>query len=189
MKVGAVDIGPTEEPSAAAAMSTHRARTVLALSSTGCAKASRRGHPHRPGTASPARRARRSPASARRSGGSSPTRSRPAMGTLVIGLVLAGIMSPRDFGVFAVAIVALLACAAWMSGRAPGHRRVARRPGEIAPTAMMLSLACGARHIRGCYMAAPALRREHGGPPAAVGVIRILGLSVLFGALAATPLR
>ena len=110
------------------------------------------------------------------------------MGTLVIGLALARMTSPREFGAFAVVIVALLAVRSldqFGAGQAIASWR--GEPGEIAPTVTTVSLVLGAASYAGCYAAAPAFVATMGAPAAAVGVIRILGLNLLLCALAAAP--
>ena len=113
---------------------------------------------------------------------------RGRVGTLVIGLVIARIMSPREFGAFAVVIMALLAVRSLDNlGARQAIVTWPGEPGEIAPTVMTISLACGAASYAGCYIAAPAFVATMGIPTAAVGVIRIISLDVLFCALAAAP--
>jgi PST family polysaccharide transporter len=108
-------------------------------------------------------------------------------GTLVIGLVLAYIMSPRDFGVLAVALIALFGM---RSVEYLGMRRAIVTwqddPATIAPTAMTISLACGAAIYAASYVIAPAFAEDMGAP-AALKVIRYLALSVAIGATAITP--
>ena len=108
-------------------------------------------------------------------------------GTLVIGLVLAHLMSPRDFGVLAVALIALFGM---RSVEYLGMRRaiVACQddPAEIVPTAMLLSLASGAAIYAASYVMAPAFAEDMGAP-AAIPVIRYLALSVVIGSAAAIP--
>ena len=55
-------------------------------------------------------------------------------GTLAIGIVLARLLGPEEFGTFAVAFVALMAILSFNElGRQPGHRALAGRPGGDRP--------------------------------------------------------
>jgi O-antigen/teichoic acid export membrane protein len=106
---------------------------------------------------------------------------------LVIGLALAGVMTPREFGAFAVTAVALLAA---RSLEQLGMSRVLVRwdgdPHEIAPTAMTISLIASVAIYAGWFLAAPAFAAALGAP-AAAGVIRVLVLSVVISGLVAVP--
>ena len=103
----------------------------------------------------------------------------PLWHPVVIGLVLAHLMSPRDFGVLAVALIALFGM---RSVDYLGMRRaiVACQddPAEIVPTTMLLSLASGAAIYAASYVMAPAFAEDMGAP-AAIPVIRYLALSVV----------
>lgn len=108
-------------------------------------------------------------------------------GTLVIALVLARRMSPYDFGVFGVIVVALLAS---QSVVGPGlARAVAQWRGEvdeIVPTAMTISLLSGFVVAGSTYLVAPAFAAATGAP-AAAGVVRMLAPSIGLSTAAAVP--
>jgi PST family polysaccharide transporter len=108
-------------------------------------------------------------------------------GTLVIGLVLAHMMSPRDFGAFGVVVVALLGVQSvgqLGAGNALALWRGA--PDEVAPTVTTISLASSAAVYAACYAGAPAFAATMGAP-AAANVIRIVALSVLISGAVAAP--
>jgi PST family polysaccharide transporter len=106
-------------------------------------------------------------------------------GMAVIGLVVARMVSPHEFGAVAVAMVALLGI------RSVDHLGAGRAivrwigdPGEVVPTVTTISLISAAAIYAGCYTAAPAFASLMGAP-AAARVIRILALSVVISAVAA----
>jgi len=108
-------------------------------------------------------------------------------GTLLIGLALARMIGPREFGTLAVAVVALLAIQSlnhFGASQAPLAWR--GDPGQIAATITTLSLVSSAAIYAGCYAAAPAFAKVMGAP-AAAPVIRTLALSVIIGAVGAAP--
>jgi O-antigen/teichoic acid export membrane protein len=108
-------------------------------------------------------------------------------GTLAIGIALARILGPREFGVFAVAMVALLAVLSFNElGVSLAIVRWPGEPREIAPTVATISLVSSALVYLGCFAAAPAFAAAMGAP-AAGGVIRLLTLGVLVDGLVATP--
>jgi O-antigen/teichoic acid export membrane protein len=108
-------------------------------------------------------------------------------GTVVIGLAVARLVSPREFGAVAVAIVALLGMRSLdLLGAGRAIVRWRGDPGEIAPTAMTVSLVSAAAIYAGCYAAAPTFAGALGAP-AAARVIRVLALSVVISATAAVP--
>jgi O-antigen/teichoic acid export membrane protein len=108
-------------------------------------------------------------------------------GTVVIGLAVARLVSPREFGAVAVAIVALLGMRSLdLLG---AGRAIVRWDGdlrEVAPTAMTISLVSALAIYAGCYAAAPAFAGVMGAP-AVARVIRVLALSVVISATAAAP--
>jgi PST family polysaccharide transporter len=108
-------------------------------------------------------------------------------GTLVIGLVLARMMSPRDFGAFGVAVLALLAVQS-IGQLEVGSALVLWRsaPEEIAPTVTTISLASSAAIYAACYAGAPAFAATMGAPSAA-HVIRIMALNVVIGGIVTSP--
>ena len=108
-------------------------------------------------------------------------------GTLVIGLVLAAMMSPRQFGTFGVIVVALLGAQSigqLGAGSALALWRTA--PEDLAPTVTTVSLLSSAAVYAGCYLGAPAFAATMGAP-AAAPVIRAVTLSVLASGLVTAP--
>lgn len=109
------------------------------------------------------------------------------LGTLAIGVALARLLGPSEFGVFAVAMVALLAVLSFHElGVSLAIVRWPGDPAEIAPTVATISVAAGALIYAGCFAAAPAFAAAMGAP-AATGVIRLLTLSVVVSGLVAVP--
>jgi O-antigen/teichoic acid export membrane protein len=108
-------------------------------------------------------------------------------GTLAIGIVLARVLGPKEFGVFAVAMVALLAVLSFNElGVSLAIVRWPGEPREIAPTVATISVICSGLVYLGCFAGAPAFATAMGAP-AAGGVIRLLTLNVLIDGLVATP--
>ncbi|WP_433181513.1 oligosaccharide flippase family protein [Actinoallomurus sp. CA-150999] len=108
-------------------------------------------------------------------------------GTLAIGILLARVLGPKEFGVFAVAMVALLAVLSFNElGVSLAIVRWPGEPREIAPTVATISVISSGLVYAGCFAGAPAFAAAMGAP-AATGVIRLLTLSVLVDGLVATP--
>jgi O-antigen/teichoic acid export membrane protein len=111
----------------------------------------------------------------------------PGFGTVVIGLALARTLSPAEFGVFAVAVAALLGIYSLQNfgvGRAVTTWR--GDPYQAAPTVMTISVVSGAAICAASYLTAPFYARAlH--EPAATGLIRWLALSAAISAVATTP--
>jgi O-antigen/teichoic acid export membrane protein len=109
------------------------------------------------------------------------------LATIVIGVVLARMLSPREFGVYAVAYAALrilvslndlglsLAIVRW-----PGD------PGEIAPTVATIAALVSLVMYGGCYLGAPAYASAMGAPSAAQ-VVRVLCLGVVLDGFVSSP--
>ncbi|MBO2454970.1 lipopolysaccharide biosynthesis protein [Actinomadura barringtoniae] len=109
------------------------------------------------------------------------------LGTLAIGIALARLLGPKEFGVFAVAMVALLAVLSFHElGVSLAIVRWPGDPREIAPTVATISVASSVVIYAGCYLGAPAFASAMGAP-AATGVIRLLTLSVVVSGLVAVP--
>jgi O-antigen/teichoic acid export membrane protein len=100
-------------------------------------------------------------------------------GTFLTGLILARILSPRDFGVYAVAFVALLITA---SVNDIGiEATLVRWPGdldEVAPTATTVVLAFSTALFVAFWFAAPAFARAFNTPDG-VGVIRLMSVGLI----------
>ena len=108
-------------------------------------------------------------------------------GTLVIGLVLARMLTPREFGAFGVVVVALLGAQSigqLGAGSALALWRTA--PEDVAPTVTTVALASSAAVYAAVYAGAPALAATMGTPWAAQ-VIRVAALSVLVSGLVTAP--
>jgi PST family polysaccharide transporter len=105
----------------------------------------------------------------------------------VSGIVLARLLSPEDYGVFAVALVALNAL---LSMNELGvSLAVVRWPGDvrrIAPTVTTVSVAASSALYVACFVAAPRLAAALGAPGAA-GVLRLLCVHVVVDAVTAVP--
>lgn len=110
------------------------------------------------------------------------------LGQLVVGIVLARLLSPRDFGVFAVALVAYTVI---MSVNELGvSLTVVRAPaGEVdrfAPTVTTLALASSGMFTVLCMATAPLLARALGSAQA-TGSLRVLALAIPVAGLTAVP--
>lgn len=108
-------------------------------------------------------------------------------GTLAIGIALARLLGPQQFGTFAVALLALLALLSFNElGVSLAIVRWEGDPREIAPTVTTISVLSSVLIYVGAFLAAPAFATAMGAPSAA-GVIRILGLNIVIDGIVATP--
>lgn len=108
-------------------------------------------------------------------------------GGLVAGIVLARLLHPADFGVFAVAMVALAAVLSLNElGVSLALVRWPGDPREIAPTVTTISVVTSGLLYVLCFAAAGPFASALGAPEA-TGVVRLLCLSVLIDGLTATP--
>jgi O-antigen/teichoic acid export membrane protein len=108
-------------------------------------------------------------------------------GTLLIGLVLARVMEPRELGEFGVAVVVLLGVQSigqFGVGAALAAWRGAAQ--QMAPTVTTLALAASAAVYAACYAGAPALATAMGAPGVA-GVIRVVALNILISGAVTAP--
>jgi PST family polysaccharide transporter len=109
------------------------------------------------------------------------------VGTTLIGIVLARLLVPEDYGVYAVALVALNAL---LSMNELGvSLAIVRMPGDvsrIAPTVKTLALGSSVVLWLLMFLAAPAVASAVGAPEA-TNILRVLTLSVLIDALTAVP--
>lgn len=107
---------------------------------------------------------------------------------LVFGIIMARLLDPTDYGVFAVALVALNIL---VSLNDLGmHVAVARWPGDVdrlVPTATTVSLVTSGVAYAGCFLAAPHFAAAVGAPEAS-GVIRLLALSLLVDGAVSVPM-
>jgi PST family polysaccharide transporter len=109
------------------------------------------------------------------------------LGTAGVAIVLARLLGPQQFGIYAVAYVALrvlislndlgvsLAIVRW-----PGD------PAEITSTVTTIAVTGSVVLYAGCYFGAPWYAAAMGAP-AATGVVRVSALAVLIDALAGPP--
>lgn len=109
------------------------------------------------------------------------------LGTVAIGIVLARILGPEEFGTFAVAFVALVAILSFNElGVSLAIVRWRDDPAAIAPTVATISVLSSAVLTAAVWFAAPAFTTAMG-DPGATGVVRALGFCVLINGLVATP--
>jgi O-antigen/teichoic acid export membrane protein len=109
------------------------------------------------------------------------------LSTLAIGIALARILGPAEFGTFAVAMVALIALLSFNElGVSLAVVRWPAEPDEIAPTVATISLLSSTVIYVGCFFGAPAFASAMGDPES-VPVIRVLALCLLVNGLVATP--
>jgi O-antigen/teichoic acid export membrane protein len=104
------------------------------------------------------------------------------------GIILARILSPRDFGIFAVALIALNGLnsinelgVTYAVVRWPGDLKVAAR------TATTIAIGASVLIFIACFIAAPFFASElH--TPEATGVLRLLALGVVIDGIASVPI-
>lgn len=109
------------------------------------------------------------------------------LSTVGIGVALARILGPHQFGAFAVAMVVLLALLSFNElGVSLAIVRWEGKPAEIAPTVMTISVISSVIIYAGCFLSAPAFASMMGAP-SATDVIRVLSVKVIFDGLASTP--
>lgn len=108
-------------------------------------------------------------------------------GTFLAGIVLARLLAPADFGVYAVALVALTALLSLNElGVSVALVRWRGDPRLIAPTVMTISIASSGVLYLGCWFAAPAFAAVMGAP-SATGVVRLLCVAVIVDGITAPP--
>jgi O-antigen/teichoic acid export membrane protein len=109
------------------------------------------------------------------------------LGQMGIGVLLARLLGPHQFGTAAVAYVALLAILSFNElGVSLAIVRWRGEPGEIAPTVATISLTSSLLLYVGLFLSAPAFAAAMGAP-AAAPVVRMLALSILTGGVTAVP--
>lgn len=107
--------------------------------------------------------------------------------TLVLGIVLARILEPRDYGVFTVGLVALNILQSMNElGVSVAIVRWQGDPGRAARTALTMSLASSCVLYAACFVAAPAVASTLNAPEA-TGVLRLLTLGVVLDGLSSIP--
>jgi O-antigen/teichoic acid export membrane protein len=109
------------------------------------------------------------------------------LGTLGIGIALARLLGPEEFGTYAVALIALMATLSF--NELGVSLAIVRWPGDprtIAPTVTTLSLLTSTVIAGGTYLLAPSFAAAMGEPDAAP-VVQLLGLTVVISGAVATP--
>lgn len=108
-------------------------------------------------------------------------------GTLAIGIVLARVLGPAQFGTFAVATVALFAVLSFNElGVSLAIVRWPQDPRSIAPTVTTISVITSALLTVAVWLAAPSFSAAMG-DPGATAVVRVMTLSILINGVVATP--
>lgn len=108
-------------------------------------------------------------------------------GTLAIGVALARLLGPEEFGTYAVAFVALMAVLSFNElGVSLAIVRWKDEPSAIAPTVTTISIAMSALLTGALCLAAPAFASAMGNPEAAP-LVQLLSLCVLVNGVVATP--
>ncbi len=108
-------------------------------------------------------------------------------GTLAIGIVIARLLGPEEFGTFAVAFVALMAVLSFNElGVSLAIVRWPNEPEEIAPTVNTISLGMSVVLTAAMIAVAPAFASAMGDPDA-TRPVQLLSLCVLINGLVATP--
>lgn len=109
------------------------------------------------------------------------------LGTLAIGIALARVLGPDEFGVFAIATVTLLAILSFNElGVSLAVIRWRDDPASIAPTINTISVISSALLTLAMVVGAPWISATLG-DVRATPVVRVLALSVLLNGLVATP--
>jgi len=110
------------------------------------------------------------------------------LGTLVIGIALARILGPEQFGVFAVAQVALMGALSFYElGVSLAIVRWPDPPEEIAPTVATISTLSSLVIFAAAFLAAPWFSAAMGAPEA-TEVVRLLSVNVVIAGVVATPM-
>jgi O-antigen/teichoic acid export membrane protein len=109
------------------------------------------------------------------------------LGTLVIGIALARILGPEEFGTFAVALLALLAVLSFNElGVSLAIVRWPGSPREIAPTVATVSTVSSIVLAVVAVAAAPLFCAAMGAPDA-TNIVRLLSASIVIDGIVATP--
>jgi O-antigen/teichoic acid export membrane protein len=109
------------------------------------------------------------------------------LGTLAIGIALARLLGPQEFGTYAVAFIALLALLSFNElGVGLAIVRWTADPRDIAPTVTTISLVTSAL-ITVAMLGAAGPFATAMGDPGAAGLVRVLSLCVLINGAVATP--
>lgn len=107
--------------------------------------------------------------------------------TVLSGILLARLLAPEDYGVFAVALIVLSAVLSMNElGVSLAVVRWEGRVDRIAPTVSTIALVWSVVLYAACYLGAPAIATALNAPEA-VTMIRVLSLCVLVDAVSAVP--
>lgn len=108
-------------------------------------------------------------------------------GTLLVGVLLARMLGPDEFGTFAVAMVALLAVLSFNElGVSLAVVRWERAPETVLGTVNVISVAGSVLLFGAMYATAAPVARLLGAPDAA-GIIQLMSVSVVFSGVVAGP--
>lgn len=109
------------------------------------------------------------------------------LGTLGIGIVLARILGPEQFGTFAIALVALMAVLSFNElGVSLAIVRWRENPRQIVPTVNTISVVASLIFCTVAWILAPVFTRMMGDEEATL-VVRLLILAVLINGVVASP--
>lgn len=109
------------------------------------------------------------------------------LGTLAIGIVLARVLGPHEFGVFAIAMVTLLAVLSFNElGVSLAIVRWEDEPASITPTVNTISVGSSALLTAAIVFGAPFISTALG-DVRATPVVQVLGVSILINGLVAAP--
>jgi PST family polysaccharide transporter len=109
------------------------------------------------------------------------------LGTFLTGIVLARLLTPADFGVYAVALVTLTGLLSLNElGVSLALVRWRGDPQAIAPTVTTIAVGASALLYVACWFGAPTFAQALGAP-GATDVVRLLCVSVLIDGLTSTP--
>lgn len=108
-------------------------------------------------------------------------------GTLAIGIALARMLGPEEFGIFAIATVALMAVLSFNElGVSLAVVRWRDDPASIAPTINTVAVASSALLTAAVFFGAPWISAALGDVRAAP-VVQVISISILLNGLVATP--
>ncbi len=109
------------------------------------------------------------------------------LGTLVIGVVLARVLGPSEFGLFAIATLTMLAVLSFNElGVSLAIVRWPDDPARIAPTVNTISVTSSALLTVALVACAPAISTALG-DAGATPVVQVMALAILINGLVATP--
>lgn len=106
---------------------------------------------------------------------------------VAVGVVLARLLAPEDYGIFAAATIVLTAALSMNElGVSLAVIRWPGSPTRVAPTVTTLALAWSLVLYAACFLLAPVVASSLGSPHATT-LIRVLGLAILVDAVASVP--